>query len=144
MQSEPMIKHASCVALSASAGLLILGASGAGKSALTLELMAYGATLVSDDRVVLKGDEVAGVIWASAPRAIQGMIEARGVGLLKAQTMDRCIIQAVVDLDKIEEERLPPSRKERLINIELPLYHRVDARHFAPSLIQMLKGGRTA
>jgi len=42
--------HASCVAVDGK-GLLITGASGSGKSALALQLMAFGAHLIADDRV---------------------------------------------------------------------------------------------
>ena len=48
-----MIVHASCIA-HRGRGLLILGPSGAGKSTLALEMMAYGAALVADDRTVLR------------------------------------------------------------------------------------------
>ena len=43
-------------------GLLILGASGAGKSSLTFEMIALGATLVSDDRTCLR--VVGQSLWA--------------------------------------------------------------------------------
>ncbi len=46
------IVHASCVAFGG-AGVLILGPSGSGKSALALALMGLGAALVADDRVLL-------------------------------------------------------------------------------------------
>ena len=44
-----MILHATCVAVDGR-GLLILGPSGSGKSALALQLIALGAQLVADDR----------------------------------------------------------------------------------------------
>jgi len=43
------IRHATTVAV-AGRGLMIEGPSGSGKSALALELMAFGAELVADDR----------------------------------------------------------------------------------------------
>ena len=76
--SADEVLHASCVGLDGDA-VLILGKSGAGKSALALTLMAYGAQLVADDRVVLR--PVDGRIIASAPDTIAGLIEARGVGI---------------------------------------------------------------
>lgn len=134
--------HASCVALDERSGLLILGPAGAGKSTLALELMAYGATLVSDDGVEItrEGDAVT----ASAPAAISGMIEARGIGLLSAATLPRARLTGVVDLSHPETERLPPERTENLLGIPLPLIYRVEGAHFAPALIQWLKGGRRA
>ena len=50
--SAPLILHATAVAV-AGRGLLIRGASGSGKSGLALEMMARGAQLVSDDRVIV-------------------------------------------------------------------------------------------
>jgi HPr kinase/phosphorylase len=71
-----MILHASVVAVDG-AGVLILGASGAGKSGLALRMIALGALLVSDDQVLLErcGD----VLVARAPETLSGLIEARGV-----------------------------------------------------------------
>ena len=67
----PLNLHGSAVALEGR-GLLILGASGTGKSALALRMMAHGARLVADDRVVLarRGD----ALIASAPPALRGTI----------------------------------------------------------------------
>ncbi|MEO1532556.1 MAG: serine kinase, partial [Pseudomonadota bacterium] len=48
--------HASAVALG-ERGLLILGPSGAGKTRLALELVALGAELVADDRVIVEAHE---------------------------------------------------------------------------------------
>ena len=50
--TDPDTIHASAVALGP-VGLLIMGASGSGKSSLALELMARGAKLVADDQVVV-------------------------------------------------------------------------------------------
>ena len=63
------IVHASCVALDRRA-VLLRGASGCGKSALALQLMALGATLVADDRVILRLRD--GALAASCPASIRG------------------------------------------------------------------------
>lgn len=144
LPENSQMKHASCVAITREAGVLIVGASGSGKSALALSLMALGATLVSDDQVILTADEACDTLHAKAPAPIRGLIEARGLGILHAQTFEECIVTAIVDLDRIEDERLPPLRKERLIGIEIPLYYRVETPQFAAGLLQVLKGGRSA
>jgi HPr kinase/phosphorylase len=81
--------HASCVMLDKAAaifgaapgdGVLILGASGAGKSSVALQLLAMGAKLVADDRVDLFEQE--DVLWAGAPASLAGLIEARGLGIV--------------------------------------------------------------
>ncbi|MDO6615362.1 MULTISPECIES: HPr kinase/phosphorylase [Pacificibacter] len=137
------IIHASCVAIDPSRGLLIVGASGSGKSSLALMMMALGAILVSDDRTQLSTTPDGGLV-ASAPKTIKNMIEARGIGVLKAQTMPQCVIRAVVDLGKVEQDRLPPARIRRLLDLDIPEYHRSDSPYFAAALIQLLKEGRIA
>ena len=74
----PLVLHATCVAWEGRA-VLIRGASGAGKSSLGLELMAWGCGLVADDRTELWARE--GRLMARCPVAIRGLIEARGVRL---------------------------------------------------------------
>ena len=77
--------HASAVALTPAAGVLILGPSGVGKSSLALRLMALGARLVADDGVALTVQ--AGALIARAPAPIAGLIEARGAGILHAEAL---------------------------------------------------------
>ena len=61
-------------------GILILGESGAGKSSVTLKLLASGAKLVADDRVELFVRD--GILHARAPAPLAGLIEARGLGIV--------------------------------------------------------------
>lgn len=144
IKGTEITQHATCVGLSREAGLLIIGPSGSGKSALALSLMAYGARLVSDDQTILRRAHGSTFVTASAPAAISGMIEARGVGLLAAEPLDHARVRAIVDMSHSEDERLPVERKQSLIGCDIPLLHRVDAPHFAAALIQFLKGGRCA
>lgn len=132
--------HATAVA-HAGRAVLILGRSGAGKSALALEMMARGATLVADDRVHLhrSGDAVI----ASAPVAIDGRIEARFVGLLHATPAGPTPLALVVDLDRTETERLPPRRSRTILGKSLPLLHNVETSHFAAAILQYIIAGRS-
>ncbi|MDD8021828.1 MAG: serine kinase [Paracoccaceae bacterium] len=134
--------HATAVALDAQRGVLILGPSGAGKSLLALRLMALGARLVADDRVDLWTED--GAVWARAPERLQGVIEARGVGLLRAAALPAAQIVLVVDLARDETERLPPSREHDLLGMSLPLVLRVQHGHLDAAVLQWLKGGRVA
>lgn len=135
----PQIVHATCIALRGR-GLLITGASGSGKSALALQLMALGAQLVADDQVILEAGP--GGVTAIVPDPISGLIEARGIGILTATPAGPVRLGLAVDLDHAESERLPPRRETRLLGQSVPLLYRVDASHFAASLIQFLAHGR--
>lgn len=132
-------QHASCVAVHG-AGVLILGASGTGKSALSLQLLALGAELVADDQTCLRvrGDTV----WASAPLATKGLIEARGVGILRAAPSDSVEILVVVDMDRVETDRLPHAHGVEICGVRLPCLYQVEAPYFPAALMQYLKAGR--
>lgn len=133
--------HASCVALPAvsgpAAGVLIVGPSGAGKSGLALELMAFGALLVADDRTELAATP-AGLV-ASAPPGLPPLIEARGIGLIPVRRLASCVLRLVVDLGQHEAERLPPPRRRTFLGHELPLCHAVASRSFPAAILQYLK-----
>ena len=104
--AKPDILHATAVAVGAR-GLLITGASGSGKSTLALQLIALGATLVADDRVIVT-PTAEGAVRLSAPTATKGLIEARGLGLLRTDVTS-AYVAAVVTLDETETRRLPPA-----------------------------------
>ena len=136
------IWHGSAVAWGARCAL-IRGPSGSGKSGLALELMALGASLVADDRVILSC-EAEGVPMARAPDALRGLIEARGVGLLRADPAEAAIVVLVVDLGAVETERLPPERTTDVLGHAIPSVQKVESPHFAPAILQYLKAGRSA
>ena len=132
------VLHASAVAVG-NRGLLICGASGSGKSSLALQMIALGASLVADDRVLVRRRSEGG-LHLSCPEPIRGMIEARGFGLL-AVPRTTAIAVALVDLDAKESERLPVPRETLIAGEALPSFRRVEAPHFASILLLYLKGG---
>ncbi|MGV8986447.1 MAG: HPr kinase/phosphorylase [Cypionkella sp.] len=136
-----MILHASCVAVQ-DHGLLILGPSGAGKSALALQLLAFGANLVSDDQTEIWAENDR--LFARPPAAIQGLIEARNIGILHAPYLSRAEITLVADLGQTETERLPPFRHVTLLGLQLPLVLGANHSHFPFSILCYLKGSRFA
>ena len=135
------VLHASCVDW-AGRGLLILGAAGVGKSALALELLAFGCELVADDRTVIA--RRSGGLVASAPPAIAGRIEARFIGILEAQTTAETDLVLAVDLDHIEVSRLPLQLSVTYLDVALPLILRPQGGHLAAAVLQYLKAGRSA
>lgn len=132
------VLHASAVALDGRA-LLIIGASGTGKSTLAIRLMALGATLVADDRVIVRALSDRGV-GLSCPPATRGLIEARGVGLIRAETTEAVAV-AVVDMDRVEDRRLPDRNTIEIAGQSLPLFCRVESPAFPDILLLYLKGG---
>ena len=139
--SAPEVIHASAVSLGA-AGLLILGPSGAGKSSLALMLMAWGARLVSDDNTLIcrRG----GGLLAAPVAATSGLIEARGIGILRADAPQPATMTLAVDLGQVEDARLPPLREIRLHDVALPLVLGPFTPHLAAALLQYLRHSRHA
>ncbi len=112
--------HATCVALP-ECGVLLRGESGAGKSDLALRLIDGGARLVADDRTELTRD--GDRLIARAPATIAGLIEARGVGILRLppqRLATAAIVVLIVDLvDPARIERLPEPMREELLGVSL-------------------------
>lgn len=132
-------RHASAVTLEGR-GLLILGPSGSGKSTLALQLMAAGCVLVSDDRTDLQRD--GNKVYAAAPAPLSGRIEARGLGILHAETVAPVALSLVVELGQGEDMRLPPARYAKLLGIRLPLALGPYQPHLYAALRQYLVSGR--
>ncbi|MDJ0859397.1 MAG: HPr kinase/phosphatase C-terminal domain-containing protein [Dinoroseobacter sp.] len=121
--------------------VLLTGPSGSGKSAIALQLIALGADLISDDQTALsRSDDL--LIAAPAPN-IFGRIEARGVGVLRANVLRRAQVALVVDLGSLETDRLPPWRTREILGLEMPCLHKVEGPHFPASILQYLKYGRS-
>lgn len=120
--SGPLLIHATAVAIATPAGpraVLLRGASGTGKSDLGLRLIDAGAQLVADDQSELhrRGNEVI----VRAPATIAGLIEVRGIGIVRLEALAEAPVGLIVDLAPAESiERLPIRAAERLFDIELP------------------------
>jgi HPr kinase/phosphorylase len=113
-----MLLHASCAARSGEA-VLFLGPPGAGKSDLTLRLLARGWALVADDQVQLR--EQAGRLLAAAPPPLAGMLEARGVGLLAGLIHATAPLALAIDLVAREAvPRLPHPAEFEALGQRLP------------------------
>jgi HPr kinase/phosphorylase len=122
---------------------LILGKPGAGKSALALELMALGADLVADDRVVVTPDAAGGPPMLSPPERIAGRIEARGIGIVAAPWA-HARAALVVDLDRTETARLPEAREIVIGGTALTCLSKLETPAFPAMVLAVLKGGRVA
>lgn len=137
--AKDILLHASSVAYR-NRGLLILGVSGSGKSTLAFQLMALGATLVSDDQTLVT-PALEGPPRLSAPAVLAGLIEARGIGLVRVPHTTAFATLAVT-LDDMETQRMPPIRHTVIADTEIPLLRKVESPAFPSILWHCLIGER--
>jgi HPr kinase/phosphorylase len=117
--SDSILIHATSVAIGGHAALL-RGPPGSGKSDLALRLIAAGARLVADDRseVWRDGD----TLLVRCPAAIRGMIEVRGVGLVKVESLPEARLALIADLVAMQHiERLPEPSSATILGLPIPL-----------------------
>jgi hypothetical protein len=124
-QTESLI-HAAAIALAVDpdgplSGVLLLGDSGAGKSSLALvaiESCPFRRTaLIADDQVLI-GPEGA----ASAPAALQGLLEVRGFGPARVRSILTARLVSAFDL-QLEGSRVASPTLRRFANgLELPVF----------------------
>ena len=115
---DPVLVHATAIAIDGRA-VLLRGPSGAGKSDLALRLIDGGARLVADDQVELRraGERV----LVTAPAAIAGLIEVRGLGILRVEAVAEATLALLVDLVRSAEvDRLPEIRREDVLGVAAP------------------------
>jgi len=123
--------HGTCVSfplieeVGLAAAVLLRGPSGAGKSDLALRLIDDGAMLVADDQVEITRQ--GGMLIATPPKTIEGLLEVRGVGLVRLPTVAQACLVGVVDLVTADEiARMPDDISVEISGCELPLW-RLDA-----------------
>ncbi len=102
--------HASCAARDGAA-VLLLGTPGAGKSDLLLRLIDRGFVLVADDRVEIED----GV--ARPPAALAGLLELRGLGLVRLPHLAAARLALAVQLEA--GTRLPEPERHPLLDVPL-------------------------
>ena len=118
-----MTVHGSAVRI-AGRGVLVRGASGAGKSSLVLSVL-YArrdeACLVADDQVELS--VVDARLMAAPPAALAGLLEVRGQGLLRQPFVESAALDLLVDLLPLaacERAPEPAQRQDMLLGVALP------------------------
>ena len=130
MHEEALI-HGTCLAIGAE-GVLLVGKPGAGKSDLALRLIDQrgrgltgelrAAVLVADDQVVIR--RLRDQLVASAPPALRGKLEIRGLGIAELPVVAETRLRLAVRLTPAAEiERLPDLGQARMdiLGIALPL-----------------------
>jgi len=121
---NPAVRHAGLIALRLGGlwrGVMIEGASGAGKSDLALRAFDLGFRLVADDRTQVFLSR--GRLFGRAPKPLSGLIEARGVGVLRQSHLAFAQIALIVRCvsGPGEVERLPQVARETILGVETPM-----------------------
>ena len=110
--------HGSC-AVRDGIGVLLLGQPGCGKSDLLLRLIDRGFGLVADDQVLIEAGQA-----APAP-ALAGLIELRGIGLLRMEYLAPVPLGLVLALDDTVAgfgptvERMPEPRMHPVLGLPM-------------------------
>lgn len=110
--------HASCVEL-VGRGVAVVGPSGSGKSDLVVRLLDAGAALVADDQLLVERREAA--LFGRAPPRLAGLLEVRGLGIMKLPFRVETRLALVVELDPTGAvARLPEPQAYPLLGLDLP------------------------
>lgn len=110
--------HATSVEIGGHA-VLIRGPSGGGKSDLALRLIDGGATLVADDQTAVTMDGRR--LFVSVPETIAGLLEVRGLGIVRVAHRARAPLALVVDLVQAKDvDRLPEPSSAQLLGLMVP------------------------
>ena len=131
--------HATAVAIATAQGVcavLLRGRSGSGKSDLALRLIDAGARLVTDDQSVLsrRGD----VIVVTAPARISGLMEVRGIGIMRLEALAEAPVVLIADLVPSEQiDRMPERRRETILGLSLPVIAVAPFEASAPAKLRL-------
>ena len=120
--------HGTCVARYGG-GVLLLGESGAGKSDLALRLLDHGFILVADDQVEIDGHR------ASAPPALAGLLEVRGLGIVRLPFLSDIDLKLAVLLTH-HSDRMPHPERHPTLDLPLIRLARADSAS-APSWVAL-------
>jgi serine kinase of HPr protein (carbohydrate metabolism regulator) len=117
--SAALLIHATAVAIEGRA-VLLRGPPGSGKSDLALRLIDRGARLVADDQSEL--DRRGDALVVRAPAAIAGLIEVRGLGIVRCAGLAEAPVALLADLVAADRlERMPVPHSETILGVMLPV-----------------------
>ncbi|MFP6711390.1 MAG: HPr kinase/phosphatase C-terminal domain-containing protein [Rhodospirillales bacterium] len=129
--------HATAISIDG-AGVLLRGPSACGKSDLALRLVDQldgGAQLIADDRV--DANTIEGNVQLSAPETLYGMIEVRGLGIVKLETIAEAPLRLIVDLKPYAEiDHMPEPQEDEIEGVSVPV---IEIDPFETSAIAKIK-----
>lgn len=128
-QTDGVVRvHGTCIEI-CGVGVLLRGPSGSGKSDLALRLVDGGGHLIADDYTELSVKD--GILTASAPPTIAGLMEVRGVGILRLPAAATARLDLVADLVAPEKvARLPEPDRCAFLGVAV---RRIDIAPFEAS-----------
>ena len=135
--SEQQTIHATLVALQ-NKGVLLKGKSSSGKSDLALRLIQNKkATLVADDIVIITKESTS--VTGRAPQNLQGLLEVRGIGIVRLPFLAEISIDLIVNLQDNEKsvERMPKDAYENIFGVEIKQIDLYAKENSAPEKIQI-------
>lgn len=116
-----ILLHGTCVAIDGR-GVLLRGPSGSGKSDLALRLIDSGAILVADDQTRL--ERAGDALLASPPDTLAGLMEVRGLGLVRLGHLEKVTLDLVIDLTASSQvERLPEPNAVEILGLMVRHMH---------------------
>ena len=120
-EASQEIRYATSVAIDGY-GLMIEGASGAGKSSLAIEMIALGARLIADDQTVISKPVIENSTpLLSAPKSLRGLIEIRQIGLVKYSSKESAPLIGIIKLHDITSSRMPDPSYEEIYSTLIPV-----------------------
>jgi serine kinase of HPr protein (carbohydrate metabolism regulator) len=134
-----MIVHAGLIAVRSGGrwrGVLLQGSSGVGKSDLTLRAIEDGFQLVADDYTQLFLSE--GALFGRAPPELRGLIEIRGLGVVRQANRIFAPITLAVRCKTSPRavERLPEPGSETFLSVATPAIDLWPLENSAPAKIR--------
>ncbi len=139
---ENINHHCTCVEVN-SIGVMIEGASGAGKTSLALGLLnaarirQVSFNFVCDDQAIINTTN--GELWVSVPKSLAGKVELFGAGIADIRYVSQCRINLVCELvSQADIIRYPDDNQCQRFGIDLDCIQ-TPAQHEAQSIRILLQ-----